>query len=146
MRASFFAFGWLCLGVACGGAKPAVTSTPASVTTTRANDTTPKAVGNHLTVSADIYQMCHLDRPDTQAAPKFSYDDSVITKDDAVVLDRIASCLTNGDLRNRHVKLTGRADPRGSEQYNMSLGAKRAHSVTRSDSSDTFRNRRSRRL
>ena len=35
----------------------------------------------------------------------------------------------SGPLKGRKMKLVGRADPRGSEEYNMTLGQHRADSV-----------------
>ena len=121
---------------ACGGKdKPA--ETPNAATTTTATPPPPttgsterKAVGSSLTVSEDIYRLCHLEAASpTDAAPKFAFDQSLITKEDAVVLDKIAVCMTTGPLAGKRVKLTGRADPRGPEEYNLSLGAHRAHAV-----------------
>jgi len=118
--------------VACGGdKKPA--EVPTAVTTSTAPPSNPNArdaVGNTLTVSDEIYRLCHLNvQSEIDATPKFAFDASLITRSDAIVLDKIAVCLTRGPLANRHVELTGRADPRGTEEYNMSLGAKRAHAV-----------------
>jgi outer membrane protein OmpA-like peptidoglycan-associated protein len=123
--------------VACGGeAKPPAAS-PASVSSTSGGIAPSTAAGNvrrpvgaHITVTYEIYQACHLDAPSaTDADPKFAFDESLITRADAQVLDKIAACLTTGPLSGRHVMLTGRADPRGTEEYNLSLGARRAHSV-----------------
>ena len=127
------------LVAACGGeSKPATTPTPTTTATATATATAPakadterKAVGASLTVSDEIFRLCHLEaQSDAQAAPKFAFDESLIKKADALVLDKIAVCLTTGPLAGRHVQLTGRADPRGTEEYNMSLGAKRAHGVS----------------
>jgi peptidoglycan-associated lipoprotein len=38
-------------------------------------------------------------------------------------------CFASGPLEGRQMKLVGRADPRGSEEYNMTLGQHRADSV-----------------
>jgi len=123
------------LAVGCGGdqkpAETAPTPTPTTTTTTAPSaNTTRQPVGTNLTVTDEIFRACHLDVPsDLAAAPKFAFDESLITKADALVLDKIAVCLTTGPLANRHVRLTGRADPRGTEEYNLSLGARRAHGV-----------------
>ncbi len=126
------------LMAACGGEPkpttvPTATATPsatASAPTTTKSDGARKAVGGNLTVSDEIFRLCHLEATsDRQAAPKFAFDEALLNKDDAIVLDKIADCLTTGPLAGRRVQLTGRADPRGTEEYNMSLGAKRAHGV-----------------
>lgn len=116
----------------CGGEKKPA-ETPIAVTTSQTSSTNPNArdaVGATLTVTDDIFRLCHLDaKSEIEAVPKFAFDEALITRPDAVVLDKVAVCLTTGPLASRHVRLTGRADPRGTEEYNMSLGAKRAHAV-----------------
>jgi outer membrane protein OmpA-like peptidoglycan-associated protein len=87
-------------------------------------------VGTNLTVTSDIYRACRLHAVgERSAAPKFAFDESVMTRDDVIMLDRIASCLTAGPLAGRRVVLIGRTDPRGSQAYNYALGARRAHNV-----------------
>jgi peptidoglycan-associated lipoprotein len=131
----FSIVGSVCLA-ACGGAPKPVTPAETTTTTNTSATTTPidntrKAAGTYLTVSGDIYRLCHLDvQSDVQGAPKFAFDRSLITAADAGVLDKISVCLTSGPLAGRHVMLTGRADPRGTEEYNLSLGARRAHGVS----------------
>jgi peptidoglycan-associated lipoprotein len=44
-------------------------------------------------------------------------------------LQQVADCLTKGPLKGRSVKLVGRADPRGTDEYNLGLGSRRAESV-----------------
>src|SRR5262249_56575406 len=46
------------------------------------------------------------------------------------VLDQLATCLTTGALKGKAVALIGRADPRGTEEYNLGLGSRRAASVS----------------
>lgn len=62
-------------------------------------------------------------------APKFSYDDSDLLPADRDVLQQVAECLTHGPLQGKSVELIGRADPRGTEEYNLGLGSRRANSV-----------------
>jgi outer membrane protein OmpA-like peptidoglycan-associated protein len=49
--------------------------------------------------------------------------------EDRDVLDQVAGCLSTGPLHGRTVQLVGRADPRGTEEYNLGLGARRAAGV-----------------
>jgi peptidoglycan-associated lipoprotein len=122
-------FAILATTVACSENKPPATSAATSTTTAPATSAR-KAVGSNLTVSGEIYQLCHLDvSSETAAAPKFAFDQSLLTPSDVHVLEKIATCLTTGPLAGRSVMLVGRADPRGTEEYNLSLGARRAHSV-----------------
>lgn len=79
--------------VACGGSPKPVAQTPTTTTTSTSSnpdDASRKPAGSHLTVSGDIYRLCHLEvGDDTQAAPKFAFDESLITATDARVLDKI---------------------------------------------------------
>jgi peptidoglycan-associated lipoprotein len=64
-------------------------------------------------------------------APKFDFDKSAILPEDRDVLAAVATCVTTGPLKGRSVKLVGRADPRGTEEYNMALGERRSSNVLR---------------
>jgi peptidoglycan-associated lipoprotein len=55
---------------------------------------------------------------------------SLLPADDEV-LAKIASCVSTGPLKGRSLRLVGRADPRGTQEYNMVLGAERANNVAR---------------
>lgn len=83
-------------------------------------------VSPSLAVSPDIAAACGI-----QAAPnpKFDYDQDELTEADRAVLATLATCLTTGALKGRNVLMIGRADPRGTEEYNLGLGSRRAHSV-----------------
>jgi peptidoglycan-associated lipoprotein len=62
-------------------------------------------------------------------APKFDFDQDVILSEDRDVLAQVAQCLTTGPLKGRRVKLVGRADPRGTPEYNLALGEHRSFAV-----------------
>lgn len=82
-----------------------------------------------LHVSDEIARACGLPKP--QVTASFGFDSTAITEDDRVMLAAIAKCLTEGPLKGRNVSLIGRADPRGEDEYNMSLGGTRSESVRR---------------
>ena len=63
--------------------------------------------------------------------PKFDFDQTAILPEDRDVLARVAVCLTTGPLKGRSVQLVGRADPRGTQEYNMALGERRSNAVER---------------
>ena len=86
-------------------------------------------VSPSLSVSADIAAACGLKSPGNPT-PKFDYDKDELTEDDRAVLAQLATCLTTGALKGKPVLMIGRADPRGTEEYNMGLGSRRAHSVS----------------
>jgi len=84
-----------------------------------------------LALSGDLAAMCNI-KPTTtsRTSPQFDYDKDELTPDDRVVLDQLATCLTTGALKGKAVALIGRADPRGTEEYNLGLGSRRASSVS----------------
>ncbi|MGE0871344.1 MAG: OmpA family protein [Kofleriaceae bacterium] len=125
-------------GAGCGGDKaktktiptepqppPATTSLEKPEQTVQ-NDT---PVSPNLAVSSDILAACGI-KPTASASPKFDYDKDELTDDDKKILDQIATCLTTGPLKGKAVSLIGRADPRGTEEYNLGLGSRRATSVS----------------
>ena len=87
-------------------------------------------VSTNLSADADLVRECHLKfDSEQQAAPKFAFDAFELTSQDRQVLQQIADCITHGPAKGKKLHLVGRADPRGTEEYNMGLGDRRAHSV-----------------
>jgi peptidoglycan-associated lipoprotein len=80
-----------------------------------------------LNVSDDIQRACNLQDPGL--SPKFDYDSADVSDAEKNLLGQIARCLTTGPLKGKSVMLTGRADARGEQEYNMSLGHNRAQKV-----------------
>jgi outer membrane protein OmpA-like peptidoglycan-associated protein len=105
--------------------KPDVAEKP-SVTPDKV--TTDEQVSPGLAISSDILKLCGITAI-KNANPKFDYDQDELTEDDRTVLGQIATCLTTGPLKGKTVSLIGRADPRGTEEYNLGLGSRRSHSV-----------------
>jgi peptidoglycan-associated lipoprotein len=129
--------GLLVLAVAgCGGEKktalaPAVYVPPASqATITSAPMPETRPVSPSISVSDEIARACRLHFADLSTAPKFEFDRSDLLPADHEVLGKIGHCVTTGPLQGRSLILVGRADPRGTPEYNMALGARRAHNVT----------------
>jgi peptidoglycan-associated lipoprotein len=96
----------------------------------------PPVAGNttvspSLALSGDVASLCNI-KPtgNVKANPQFDYDKDELTPDDRTVLDQLATCLTSGALKGKGVMLIGRADPRGTEEYNIALGSRRASSVS----------------
>jgi peptidoglycan-associated lipoprotein len=122
---------------ACSHDKPkAVKTTP---TAAAAPEPTPEApppsvdkdtkVSPGIALSGDLAAMCNIKTPQS-ANPKFDFDKDELTSEDRAVLDQLASCLTSGAAKGKAVALIGRADPRGTEEYNLGLGSRRAASVS----------------
>lgn len=81
-----------------------------------------------IALSGDIVKLCDI-KPSETANPNFDYDKDELAPEDRAVLDQLAQCMTTGSLKGRSVSLVGRADPRGTEEYNLGLGSRRARSV-----------------
>jgi len=94
------------------------------------NVTQDQQVSPTLAVSGDIISACGIKVAASAGSPKFDYDKDELTPEDRVVLDQIATCLISGALKGRAVDLIGRADPRGTEEYNLGLGSRRAGTVS----------------
>ncbi len=125
---------------ACSKDKKATTVTTTTTETPTPVAPTPKPapdvsqnqqVSGVLNVSGDIAAACGIKAtPPNPAAPTFDYDQAELSPGDRAVLDQIATCLTAGALKGKTVDLIGRADPRGTEEYNLGLGSRRASSVS----------------
>jgi len=83
----------------------------------------------HIAVGQDLGRQCALHFANQQQAPKFDFDEFKLLPEDRDVLDQVATCVTSGPLKGRRLALVGRADPRGTEEYNLALGDRRAQSV-----------------
>jgi peptidoglycan-associated lipoprotein len=123
--------------IGCSKDKPkAKPTTPTAPVTTTTKDTKPapvvttdQPVSPNIAVSSDIASACGI-KAQNSSNPKFDYDKDELTPEDRAVLEQVASCLTTGALKGRSVDLIGRADPRGTEEYNLGLGSRRANSVS----------------
>ncbi|HEX4514882.1 MAG TPA: OmpA family protein [Polyangiaceae bacterium] len=115
--------------------KPVVTVAKVDTNASEKKDDAPhvaQAVSNMLGLDSEIVRLCnlHLDvAPSEEGAPRFDTDESELSSQDAQILQQVATCLTNGPLAGKHVQLVGRADARGTTEYNMVLGEHRASAV-----------------
>jgi peptidoglycan-associated lipoprotein len=89
----------------------------------------PRAVSPSVALGEDLVRVCRISVSDVEKTPKFDFDQSELSTQDRDVLTQVARCLTTGPLRGRPIRLVGRADPRGENEYNMTLGGHRAESV-----------------
>lgn len=124
--------------VACSKDKKATTTvqpTPTPVAAKPASDKqlqqlpANQQVSPTLNLGGDIVQLCGIKAAAT-ANPTFDYDKDELSPEDRSVLDQLATCLMTGALKGKAVDLVGRADPRGTEEYNLGLGSRRAQSVS----------------
>jgi peptidoglycan-associated lipoprotein len=101
---------------------------PVGMTHTTAVDKpqTEPGLSPNLRVSSELMRQCQVHFDNVEDAPRFGFDMAALDPQDEAILAQIAKCVTDGPLKGRSVKLTGRADPRGETEYNMTLGARRA--------------------
>ncbi len=140
MKISLFALCSVALIAAIGGChhdKAAATTTPQPTKETPAatdqkavQQVTPdQQVSPNLALSGDLVKLCAI-TPATTANPSFDYNKEELTPEDRNVLGQLATCMMTGPLKGKAVSLIGRADPRGTEEYNLGLGSRRASSVS----------------
>jgi peptidoglycan-associated lipoprotein len=86
-------------------------------------------VSPNLAVADDLGKECSLRFSNKMQAPKFDFDQFQLLPEDRDILDQVATCITTGPLKGRKVYLVGRTDPRGTDEYNLALGDRRARSV-----------------
>jgi outer membrane protein OmpA-like peptidoglycan-associated protein len=111
--------------------EPTAPTTGQKPTKPAPNVSQDQQVSPSLSISGDIIAACGIKVAAPKGgSPKFDYDKDELTAEDRAVLDQIATCLTTGALKGRVVDLIGRADPRGTEEYNLGLGSRRAGSVS----------------
>lgn len=104
--------------VACGSA-------PQNTETTAANDRNTGSMqngrGNGATSGGDVGQSC-------QISPiYFAYDSSELDGRARNTIESDARCLQQ---RSVSARITGMTDPRGTEEYNLALGDRRARTVS----------------
>lgn len=120
--------------VACNHEKTAVNPPAASpaqaAASAPARDVTKNQKMSHtLALSSDIVRLCGIKATASSAAPKFAFDRAELSEDDHAILQQLATCMRTGPLQGKGVDLIGRADRRGTEEYNLALGSRRAGSA-----------------
>ena len=112
--------------------KPVLVPSATPAAPAAAQQTTPakqetQPVSPNLAAGDDLVRTCSL--AVTKDTPRFDFDQAELTSQDRDVLQQVATCLTTGPLKGKKLELVGRADPRGTEEYNLGLGDRRAHTV-----------------
>jgi len=64
-------------------------------------------------------------------SPYFDFDSSEAGAKDQPTMQTLATCMVNGPLQGKSIRLIGHTDPRGTERYNVKLGLERAERVRR---------------
>ncbi len=83
------------------------------------------ATRGNLNISDEIRKACGL----SDAEAFFAFDSAHVRPQDEAILKKLAVCFSTGALKGREMRLIGHADPRGSADYNLALGGKRADNV-----------------
>ncbi|MGN6106970.1 MAG: OmpA family protein [Kofleriaceae bacterium] len=131
MRPLLFAALATTCAVACTKNKPAASTTPVAQGPSRpATPSKVEPASPSVGVEDELTRRCALRLGRVEQAPKFSYDGFQLEPEDRNLLEQVATCFTTGPLAGRTLALVGRADPRGTEEYNLGLGDRRAHSVS----------------
>jgi len=108
---------------------PAASAAPAGNDTNASNNKNPKpdddATKGNLNISDEIRKACGI----TDSEAYFAFDSANVRPQDQKVLKKLADCFSTGALKGREMRLVGHADPRGSADYNLALGGKRADNV-----------------
>jgi len=61
---------------------------------------------------------------------RFDFDSAKLSASATTMLDALATCFISGPGKDKNMRLVGHADPRGTDDYNMGLGQRRAGSVS----------------
>lgn len=112
--------------------QPAPSEPPPQTTQARVEQPPPaesKPISPTLSASDEVLAACKLTLDNS--SPHFEFDKSDLMPGDLEALAKIAECFTNGPLKNDNIQLVGRADPRGTTEYNDALGMRRADSVAK---------------
>jgi peptidoglycan-associated lipoprotein len=94
-----------------------------TITATSPGTTTTTTTASNLTVDDAIVRTCGL------PTPHFAFDSATVQPNSDTNLNKVAECFSTGPLAGRHMRLVGRADPRGETEYNLALGQRRAGEV-----------------
>jgi peptidoglycan-associated lipoprotein len=122
-----FPLGWLAVApllVACGSPPPKAPAAATGTAPTLSSTTPQRKSDQDVSLSKDIRDICKID--DSDRSPKFDFDSSQLSSSDRDILQQVAKCMTDGALKGKNIELIGRADPRGEQEYNMTLGSSRA--------------------
>ena len=116
--------------LACAETRPAVPASAAPPAESRSaaprgRSSAVVPTSGTVAISEEVRRACGIRDEDAY----FAFDSSTILSIDVTPLDAVARCFTAGPLKGRSLRLVGHADPRGSAEYNMTLGQGRADSV-----------------
>ena len=78
-----------------------------------------------IEIAPDIAKACGISAPEAF----FGYNSAKLSNEADGVLVKLVTCFTTGPLAGKTMRLVGHTDPRGDEEYNLTLGGRRADNV-----------------
>lgn len=100
---------------------PPATAAPAAPAATTTEESADQA---GVVVDDAVVKLCDL--PEA----RFDFDSAKLSPSAVTMLDALATCFISGPGKDKSMRLVGHADPRGTDDYNMGLGQRRAGSVS----------------
>lgn len=88
----------------------------------------PAAANDSFIISDSLRKKCSLPES-ADKSPQFDFDEAALRPRGEGILDSIAACVTTGSMKGEGLTITGHTDPRGSAEYNQSLGMQRANAA-----------------
>ena len=122
----------LAIAVGCGGKKPPEEPAPQPAPTPAPTQPAPAPDNSELErqrMAAEAEARAKALKADLAAMINFDYDQATIRQPDEATLDRKAAVLQANP--NVKVRISGHADERGSDEYNLALGNRRAAAAKR---------------
>jgi len=115
---------------ACGSERPVVPPPATPVERVGQTNLIPTDPGNTPTASSvsiaeNVLQACSI----ADGNAYFAFDSAKLNASDLGPLSAVAACFSTGPMAGRKLSLVGRADPRGTSEYNLALGQSRADAV-----------------
>lgn len=115
------------LSLACSGNKPAETPEAAPAEEPSADALPGKDPSkSEVKIGPRIAEACGIDESETF----FSYNSAKLSKSADGLLVKLTECFTTGPLAGQNMNIVGHTDPRGEDEYNMTLGGRRADAVS----------------
>ncbi len=108
-------------------AKPAVGTTE-NASPSQAAATPSMSTQASIEVSESLRKRCDLPN-EPAAAPQFDFDEAALRPRGEGILEGLARCMLDGNMKGQSIAVVGHADPRGSDSYNFALGNRRAQAA-----------------
>jgi len=108
-----------------GGPKETTTTSSAAPTSALPKEAPTSPNVSAVRISPDIAKACNISEPEAY----FAFDSASLQE--SKTMDQVAACFAKGPLAGKTLKIVGHTDPRGSSEYNMTLGQSRADAVAK---------------